>query len=71
MNTISIMILFGLIVPIFHFLANTLTGRRSAEVKDILYIFANIHPVKTIFGSILALIPAVAYWVYVIIQINQ
>jgi hypothetical protein len=69
MSTVAIMVLFGLLVPIFNFVGNFLCGNLSEEVKQAKKEFIHEHPIMAIIGSLISFIPAIAYWAYVFAQL--
>ena len=69
MSTIAIMVLFGLLVPVFKFISNFLRGSLSEKVKEAQKEFTHEHPVMVIIGSLIGFIPAIAYWIYVFTQL--
>lgn len=69
MSTIGIMILFGLMVPVFNRIGNIFLGLQSQEIKNMQKEFINEHLGRAIIGVIISLVPAFFYWAWVISQL--
>ena len=69
MNTLAIMIIFGLSVPILNLIGNTLRGESTDATKKAQKDYVNKHPISFIAGTLVGFIPAIIYWIYVITQV--
>lgn len=69
MSTIAMMVLFGLAVPVISFFSNVLMGNRSEEVENARAEYASGHPAAALVGVFIGFIPAIIYWVYVIMNL--
>ena len=70
MNTLAIMIIFGLAVPIFNLIGSVLRGESSDAAKQVQKDYTNKHPIAFILGTLIGFIPAIVYWIYVITQVH-
>ena len=70
MNTLAIMIIFSLSVPIISLIGNTLRGESSDAAKQAQKDYVNKHPISFMLGTLISFIPAIIYWIYVITQVH-
>ena len=69
MSTIAIAIVFGIVLPIYNFIANTLTGVQSESSKKATHEWVSKRLVASIVGVIMKIAIPIAYWVLVIIYL--
>lgn len=69
MSPVAMMVLFGLLVPLFSLIGNVFCGKQTDEVKAASDAYVKKHPFMSLFGVAIGITPAIIYWVYVISQL--
>ena len=66
MNTV-ILIVFGILVPVCFFIGNTLQGSNTERKRALSAEWAKTHPICTVIGWLVVLIPPIFYWIVIVI----
>lgn len=67
MNLLAVAIIFGLVYPVYNYLANVFMGSLDDDIKAARSSYVENHLAASLFGCLMSFATPIAYWILVLI----